>query len=388
MYSIEDIQNYKIYMLGPSGSGKTVFLASLYDRLTIPDPNLGFFLRTSNPQKRDRLNKAYAQITNPKADWPAGTDYADISTWEFICYVEAGGSHYKAQQFTYVDYAGGRLIEAQDSGVLEESLKEADVLLGLLDGLSILKLMRGEPARGNTFFQDLKTILQIMQESGKPVHFVITKWDLLHKYFSLSQVSTRLLEEPLFQRFVRWRNSTGAIIRLIPVSAVGFDFVEPRKNSDGSWSMRKESKGVAHPFQVEMPLVCALPDKFQARREHLSQAWAEIANQPNWTYRERLLRLATISVVAVELLIGLITPLFWPGWFSATYLFQQSVFKEIKDYLNKERETTSILQREQELHEEMSQREVEDEQTALLHTVKSFLLLVEKLETDLPASRL
>ncbi|GAA1430968.1 hypothetical protein GCM10009601_49150 [Streptomyces thermospinosisporus] len=65
-----------VTVLGPAESGKTVYLASLFRRLAIPRPDLGFHAQL--PEQSTRLNRIYQQITSPDA-WPDPQRRADIS---------------------------------------------------------------------------------------------------------------------------------------------------------------------------------------------------------------------------------------------------------------------------------------------------------------------
>src|SRR5437867_4188098 len=112
--SINAISNYDIIVLGPSGSGKTVFLASMFKKLSQHSRDLPFFIETSANKLRQLIDK-YAQVANPFASWPAGTMFSEVSEWEFICSVRSPtGDHFKALQFTYLDYAGGRITDVRE----------------------------------------------------------------------------------------------------------------------------------------------------------------------------------------------------------------------------------------------------------------------------------
>jgi hypothetical protein len=146
-----------------------------------------------------------------------------------------------------------------------------------------------------------------------------------------------------------------------------------------------------------MPLVCALPDKFETRQRRLSQAWAELVNipselRPNWTFRDRALQVISFSVTVVEYSIDFIIPFFWSIWATLTDDSRKRLFQAMRDLLDKGSRSTR-LQYEQNLAElkrqqEILRREVQDEQTALLYIIERFQNLEKKLESDFPASRL
>ena len=183
------MNNYTVIMLGPSGSGKTVFLASMYNKLATQGDN-SFFLEIDGAEKRKRLNNIYTQIAIDEK-WPNGTKYSEVSEWGFTCRVQTENLPiYSACRFTYLDYAGGRLtdeIEEEDSA-FENKLKEADALLGLLDGRRLCALMRNEKVGILWAVNDLPNMLNVMQSAFKPIHFVISKWDIVEGNFTLEQI--------------------------------------------------------------------------------------------------------------------------------------------------------------------------------------------------------
>jgi hypothetical protein len=151
-------------------------------------------------------------------------------------------------------------------------VNKADVFLAMLDGLEILKLMRGED---NNFEEEfVNYIIPILAKSTQPVHFIITKWDLIEKHYSLEAVRSRLMESSWrFRNFVNVLREFGTL-RLIPVSAVGLDFAEP--GPDGT--MLKKPGFQFEPYHVEMPLVSAIFDQLDYAAKKLGfarQAWFE-----------------------------------------------------------------------------------------------------------------
>jgi len=262
------VKNYKVVMLGSSGSGKTVFLASMFHEL-FTQGERGFFLKVKGKESERRLIKIYEQVAT-KTDWPIGTKLDEISEWIFTCYVQAKDrSIFPTCQFIYLDYAGGRLTDILESDEVdsefETKLEQADSLLGLLDGQKILAAMKGDGFAWNALHLiDLKNMLMKMQTSRAPIHFVISKWDLLDGEFTLEQVLDRLLELDSFRNLVKQRNQANSPVRLIPVSSVGKGFAVPQR--DGS--MQKTGK-TPRPFQVEMPLACVVPDMMESKLKQL-----------------------------------------------------------------------------------------------------------------------
>src|SRR5439155_17829127 len=120
---------------------------------------------------------------------------------------------------------------------------------------------------------DVTSSLEIAQQSRCPVHFAVTKWDLIEGRHTLAEVRNRLMLDENFQDLVNAkRQDTSASIRIFPVSAVGFGFAELLASGE----MKKVGSRL-RPFQVELPLLSVFPDFFQfaydelrAREPHLA----------------------------------------------------------------------------------------------------------------------
>lgn len=377
------MKTYKIITLGASGAGKTVFLASLFKALSIQG-NYTFFLEVDDQAKRKRLNAIYTQVVTGDG-WPQGTKYSDVSEWIFNCRVKVPTlDTYTACQFTYFDYAGGRLTESGEDSEFESIVQQASTLLGLLDGQKIYALMKGRSDLAvKTFLdKDLPGILKWMQKCRVPIHFVISKWDLIEDEFSLRQVRERLLKIPAFEELIRVRNHANSPVRLIPVSSVGSGFAIPQ--SDGS--MKKISGAVPRPFQVEAPLACVLPDGLQARLSELKEKQQETENKGKnktnvFSSVLGFVGKATQWTIAVA-------ALFLPEEFQ----LEQALLMKLSDGIgfglaNREKassERTEKLQQER----EASLKLVKDEETALIHAVDNFVVIQNRLERDFPDSEL
>lgn len=255
------MKTFKVMTLGASGAGKTVFLASMFKALST-QKNSGFKLDVEDSQKRKLLNSTYTQILT-EDNWPPGTK--DITEWTFTCQVQTTEllDEYNACQFTYFDYAGGRLTDIEEDLELEKVVQQADSILGLLDGHKIYTWLKGsDRVRTETFLGiDLPSILKRMQNLTIPVHFVITKWDLLAQDFTLSEIREKLLNIPVFEKLIRNRGDQGSIVRIVPVSAIGLEFAALQP--DGS--MKKNLGMAPIPFLVEAPMSCVLPDRLEQK---------------------------------------------------------------------------------------------------------------------------
>ena len=274
------MNNYNIITLGPSGSGKTIFLASLFKVFSIQG-KLGFSLEIKDFNKRIFMNQIYADLTIGE-EWPSGTK--NISEWSFTGYKldESGISKTPAFLITYVDYKGGLMTEVSDDeitysdyGNLETYVKEADAVLAILDGQNLLHFMQDNDltnkAVAKWLNKDLPNIMQMVAACNKdtPVHFIISKWDLLEKSYSLGDVKNRLLNNvPEFYNVVNNRRKASCPIRLIPVSSLGkgFAVLQP----DGK--MKKLSVN-PHPMNVEFPLAFALTGKLQNQKPFKLTIW-------------------------------------------------------------------------------------------------------------------
>ena len=268
----------EIQMLGPSGAGKTVFMSSLYSRLRLRRPENTFYLRTDIETSLG-LNAIYNKVVVPTGAWPVGTQVS--RNWDFGVAVPTATDDLEPLRVRYTDYAGGILTESVmaakvENGQVLQKLRSAHGLLVLLDGVAVGELARGEAAGFAYFARDLATSFEIAQQSNCPVHFVVTKWDLLEPEFSLGAVRNALFGNDDFAALVTAKASTSrAPIRLIPVSSVGSGFA--RRLPSGEM---QKTGAPARPLNVEIPLVAVLPDFMQFAHEQLSRSEADLDQLP------------------------------------------------------------------------------------------------------------
>lgn len=378
------MNNYSIIMLGPSGSGKTVFLSSLYKKLSTQS-ELGFFLQVDTAEKRKRLNNIYTQVAADDK-WPAGTRYSEVSEWTFTCRVQNPSdlSIYDACSFTYLDYAGGSITEEADeedgSSDVSDRSKTADALLGLLDGQKLCALMRKEKLGTVWAVNDLRNMIDLMQSSSRPVHFVISKWDIVEQSYTLEQIRDQLLEIDEFKNLVRLRNQAGAPVRLIPVSAVGKGFAIAQ--TDGSM---KKTGELPKPFQVEVPLACILPDRMKAMIEDLvkkreSELKTPIEVKPDIGFLDFLGQLFAGGLKAVQESLP------------RKYQFADDVLKTLIEWAETpaQQKVDFAARRTEELRREQAEslKRVADEETALAHSINCFVSIQNQLAYRFPASEL
>ena len=292
------MNNYKIITLGTSGAGKTVFLGSLFKQLSIQGEK-GFFIEVADDKKRKELNTIYAEVITGEK-WPAGT--RKVTDWTFNCCVKNSDlDKYPVCKFTYIDYAGGLLTDISEDEAIsydfEKNVEEGDAVLAIIDGLKLYKFMEDQSLSNTDVLvwlnRDLPSIMQLVDKCKKntPVHFIITKWDLLENRYSLSEVRNRLLDKvPQFNDVVSSRKKAGCPLRLIPVSSVGNEFgtLQP----DGS--MKKNPGATPKPFQVEVPLFCVLIDRVKSYMDTLLQDKEEsqesVQAKTNFVFLARLIQ--------------------------------------------------------------------------------------------------
>ncbi|MFB2879444.1 hypothetical protein [Floridanema aerugineum] len=386
------MKTYKIITLGASGAGKTVFMASMFKALSIQGTH-GFYLEVEDHNKRKLLNSIYTQVIKGDS-WPQGTKYSEVSEWTFTCRVKTPSlDDYPACQFTYFDYAGGRLTDVDEDEEFEGLVKQADAILGLLDGQKIHAWMTGsnELAADSFLNKDLPSILKLMLSCKVPIHFALSKWDLLENEFSLNQVLDRLCEIPKFEQLVRDRNKAGSPVRLIPVSSVGLSFVTPAP--DGS--MKKISGAIPRPFQVEVPLACVLPDHLTAWLNQVSQKREQLETKDKDPKQPNII---TMLLNWAEPVINTATEigtknLNLEGESSDPDTLNETIAKKLVSNLikfafqniKKAADERAKLTREQ-INESL--KNVKDEETALTHAIENFLYIQHTLSQTYPQSEI
>ncbi len=376
------MNTYTVIMLGPSGSGKTVFLASMYKKLSTQGEH-GFFLEVDGAEKRKRLNNIYTQIAVDEK-WPKGTTYSEISEWTFTCRVQTENLPiYSACKFAYLDYAGGRLTDEmeEEDPAFESKLKEAETMLGLLDGQRLSALMRNEKLGKIWAINDLPNMLHVMQNTKKPIHFVISKWDIVQGNFTLEQIRDRLLQIEEFRNLVKVRNKAGTPVRLIPVSAVGMGFA--KLQPDGSMAKTGE---LPQPFHVEVPLACVLPDMIQShlkelirkKQEELSKPIEEKADLSFWDKLGQFFGDGLKILQNIQQLLP------------KKYQFAEDILKKMIEYAEEpaQKKQEAAVKKTDELRREQaaSLKAVSDEETALKHVINCFLSIRNKLDHTFPES--
>ncbi|WP_188195155.1 TRAFAC clade GTPase domain-containing protein [Nonomuraea sp. SYSU D8015] len=258
------LPQFQVVALGAAGSGKTALLASLHHELQTP-AGRGYYLTLADPSARE-LTGIYLQLADPGQKWHAGTRAGQEREFVFTCVSRSG--HQELARITYVDYAGELLTEIQpdaDESVdrLQAYIRDAHALLLIIDGLRLYQYFAGQPQGAIRLEEAISTFVRTAYRASCPVHFVITKWDLLESIGAddrdrLRKVRDLLLSNPHFRSLVT-EHSRDRIIRLIPVSAVGSGFARV----DEHGHVVKQPTASAKPQFVDLPLATVIPDIFR-----------------------------------------------------------------------------------------------------------------------------
>ncbi|MCA1672940.1 MAG: hypothetical protein LC799_12340, partial [Actinobacteria bacterium] len=268
---VAPVPTFRVIALGVAGSGKTVFLSSMFHTLNVPMPGRSYFLET-DISHRVYLSNVFDEISDTAEAWPRGTRTGETREIAFDCVAFDEGVKHQVFRISYLDYAGELLESEQEAGStalseLTEHIQNAHAVIGILDGYRVLQYLRNEPAGRRYFRSTIQPTIGIMVGATCPIHFVLTKWDLVRGFGEadnaddntrLSLVRQALLDNVQIRALVDTHSWSNRIIRLIPVSAVGPDFAQ----MDHADHMLKRPDGEVKPTNVEAPLAAILPDVF------------------------------------------------------------------------------------------------------------------------------
>jgi hypothetical protein len=273
------VGTFNIVAFGPPGSGKTVYLGALHHVLGGRSLGRGMSFTTDLATGR-RLQRIYSLATNPEnEEWPPSTNTSEPPREaKFTCRIEwtqalrwSGRTRlhgFSIFDITYIDYAGDWITEADavDAdlfGQFRERINGAHALLGIVDGIRLRRYLENDRGGLEFFQKQLRPVVEAMRGEPKPMHFIVTKWDVLSGY-SLQEIAAVLLSATdtgfynLVQtRTARRRNGGADVgeVRLIPVSAVGdFASLEP------DWRVSKAKGRDPSHLNVEVPLLAAMLD--------------------------------------------------------------------------------------------------------------------------------
>jgi hypothetical protein len=266
------VPHFRVVALGVAGSGKTVYLSSMFHMVNVPAPGRSYFLETS-ASHRIYLSKVFDELSDTAEPWPRGTRTGETRELDLDCVSFDEGVKHQVFKISYLDYAGELLESEQEAGStalgdLEERIRNAHGLLGMLDGYRVLQYLRNEPAGRRYFRSSIQPMTGIMASASCPIHFVLTKWDLVRGFGEpedaddntrLSLVREALMETAHLRALVDTHSWADRVIRLIPVSAVGPHFAQ----MDRDGHILKLPDGEVNPTNVEVPLTAILPDLFR-----------------------------------------------------------------------------------------------------------------------------
>ena len=259
---LEDEALFQVFVLGTRGAGKTVFLASLFNLLQIQDDSENNFILTCKDTKNfNQLRQTIRQISSVEDDWPAGT-YAS-QEYIFDCEHMKDGKPISLFKFRYFDFPGGFVSDGKsedETNFILKQVQNAHSVLVLLDGIKVRNLLerRRPQPKEITLFDDLNMMVGMLQRCiGKPMHFAITKSDVLNlEVHTLQAIRDALLTHKGFSKIVEQQRKRH-IVHLIPVSAVGNNFAE---FDPVTQMMTKRHDGRIEPMFVDLSLTLTLVD--------------------------------------------------------------------------------------------------------------------------------
>ncbi|MFD0660451.1 hypothetical protein [Thermocatellispora tengchongensis] len=309
--SIEaNIPTFRIVALGLQGSGKTLLLASMFQELKAPTRQ-SYYL-SAPPADVARLTEWYSTMADTSSsgsdrDWPYGTAVGDTRRFLFSVRTRSGGVVHEVLRLDYLEYAGELLTGTDEDGArgreeLFAHMESAHALLGILDGQRIRRHLDGHPGGWAELDRTLNILIPHMMNATCPIHFVITKWDLLDdldedENARLAIVRNMLMSNDHFRALVG-THSRDRVVRLIPVSAVGPGFAR----MDGQGHVVKVPHAQARPVYVDVPLSAVVPDLFdqaemrlqaefkaaldeETRRRTRQSPWRASPPRPPWPGR-------------------------------------------------------------------------------------------------------
>lgn len=268
------VPTFHVVALGASGSGMTVLLSAMFHELNHVTRTRSFALDT-DPRDRLLLANIHQEVSDSSRPWPRATGRSLEETKQFVfdCVGrDDQGKRRVVARVSYLDFAHVLLEDATHADSesfrrLHEAIENASALLVLIDGRRVRQLMGNQAAGRNHFAHTMGPLLGLAQQAECPMHFVITKWDLLQDLPALraldeptrlDRVVTALMRHPQIEALV-YAAGPGQIVRMIPVSSVGLAFVE----LDAHGRVLKRPDGELHPTNVDAPLAAVIPDVFR-----------------------------------------------------------------------------------------------------------------------------
>jgi len=271
---------FQVFVLGTRGAGKTVFLASLYKLLSTLDiSGNNFRLICRDMKSLKQLNETYRRMANLKQGWPPGS--FSIQEYIFDCVHSRMGQDIDLFKFRYFDFPGGFVSDTQTPEELQfvvTQIKAAHSVLILLDGKKIKDAIEGASTSPDepSLYEDLDMLMDIIQDCvGKPMHFAITKADLLSpKRHPLSLIRDTLMKHNGFKNIIRQQQDSRPV-HLLPVSAIGKNFA---KYDAASQQMKKLPNGRIEPSYVDLSLTFTIIDYLTIVATDLGKELPEVSD--------------------------------------------------------------------------------------------------------------
>lgn len=268
------MQAVKVFLSGGAGSGKTVYLASLFQTLTIADNHIGLRCETS-AAARGRLRSIYNRLDG---DWPEGTALAETHEIPFSFFIDTAiGESFLGTKATFYDYAGGTIASsggATNATVadrmedIERLAAECDVVICVVDGAEVYRSLQAGARPTGALLDSIGATVDFWINSNRKRsmlrqnhYFLVTKWDLFPEADdTLRAVRDLLLGIPLVARYLA-KQDENSVVRILPVSSVGRRFAVLDEISGG---MVINPLAEIEPVNVDIPVACLIPDLIEA----------------------------------------------------------------------------------------------------------------------------
>lgn len=271
---------FRLFVVGSKAAGKTVFLASLYNMLTVSGLESKYFADLEEQDAR-YLESILDRITDLSKEWPEGN--IDVATYVFRCFhntVKVG--RIPLFQFHYTDYPGGYVARRAPKDIIDvrKHVEAAHAILFLIDGQKIRAALERRPVEGYTINEDIDVIAYLANLTiYRPMQFLITKWDIIgprpacensighsrerepHRAdddepkYSLKEIREFLMRNKKFKSIIEQRRLGNIPTYLIPVSAIGFNFVEYRSSID---RMVRKANSELEPHNIDTALALSV----------------------------------------------------------------------------------------------------------------------------------
>jgi|GEM_PF-6358898 len=250
---------FDIFVLGTRSSGKSVLLASLYRQLSSMDGVTNFFARCDDPEQHRELCDNYDQLLDTEAEWPAGSYRVD--SYDMSCFHRLRGRSLPVFSIRFHDYPGGYVsdqIERRE--FIEARAEHCNSVMALIDGRKLLDRLEDREANpAHSLHKDLDGLVRVLQQCvGKPIHFVLTKADLLAPAkYPLKDIVAELKRHKGFGHILAQQIDAGASCFLVPASAIGpnFAWLDPADDL-----IKKRRNGTIEPYNLEVMTSVSMVD--------------------------------------------------------------------------------------------------------------------------------